>query len=329
MHTNRRLTLLAGALSLAALLVASANTAFAEGPECIKEDPASGQCLIFGGGTPIPRGPGSPERPGGPGDSGGQPVGNPVGCFDDVPPPAVEVPCSQPSPRYSGVQTFWSNGRDCYVGRMTPQPVPADPVWQGRTAGAIYFCEPSALTRRVGMVVDVFWSAAAPVAAMPPDPETLARQAIATMDLRAIEIGIVPEPNPDSMGFVGLPTWMWTDPTPPTWGPITRSANGGGITVTATGRVKTVAWQMGDGATVNCGSPGTPYQDAFGKSSSPTCGHSYTRTSVGKPGDAYPVSATSYWAIDWAGGGESGTINLDFTADTQVRMGELQVLVTG
>lgn len=149
------------------------------------------------------------------------------------------------------------------------------------------------------------------------------------MRLHAIDIGIVPEPTPNSMGFVGLPTWMWTVPTPETWGPIVRSASGGGITVTATAHVKTVAWRMGDGATVNCGSPGTPYQDAFGKRDSPTCGHTYTRTSVGRPGNAYQVAATSYWAIDWAGGGENGTINLDFVAETQVRIGELQVLVTG
>ena len=43
--------------------------------------------------------------------------------------------------------------------------------------------------------------------AAPPDhPRVLALLAIATMQLRAIEIGIVPEPQAGSVGIIGLPT---------------------------------------------------------------------------------------------------------------------------
>lgn len=148
------------------------------------------------------------------------------------------------------------------------------------------------------------------------------------MDLKAVQIGIVPEPKPGSIGLVGLPVWMWIDPTEQTWGPISRTASAGGISVTATAKVKTLDWSMGDDSTVSCASPGTPYADSFGKTDSPTCGHRYTRTSLGKPGNAYQVGATSYWEIEWAGGGESGVIELDFTANTRIQIGELQVLVT-
>ena len=63
-----------------------------------------------------------------------------------------------------------------------------------------------------------------------------ARQiAIENMHLRAIDIGIAPEPGPDSIGLVGMPVWMWAaNPDEHTVGPITESASAGGITVTAT-----------------------------------------------------------------------------------------------
>jgi hypothetical protein len=85
---------------------------------------------------------------------------------------------------------------------------------------------------------------------------------------------------------------------------------------------------MGDGNSVTCNTAGTPCQDRYGKADSPDCGYRYTRTSAGQPNDAYPVSATSYWTIAWAGGGQTGTINMDFTDNTQIRVGEMQVLIT-
>ena len=100
----------------------------------------------------------------------------------------------------------------------------------------------------------------------------------ATMNLRAITIGMVPESRPGSVGLVGMPNWMWVDqPAANTWGPITRSASAAGWTVTATARVSKVTWDMGDSAPVVCNGPGTPYEDSYGKSASPTCGHTYTR----------------------------------------------------
>ena len=85
-------------------------------------------------------------------------------------------------------------------------------------------------------------------AAPAPDPEVLAQEAIAQMNLSAIRIGTYPTSStisPDSMGFVGYPVWMWAqDPDEHTWGPITGSASAGGHTVTATARVSHVAWHM-------------------------------------------------------------------------------------
>ena len=77
---------------------------------------------------------------------------------------------------------------------------------------------------------------------------------------------------------------------------------------------------MGDGSTVVCRKPGTPYADRFGKRSSPDCGHTFTRQG------AYTVRATSYWVVTWAGIGQTGTIPLSFTQSTVITMGEAQVL---
>ncbi len=140
------------------------------------------------------------------------------------------------------------------------------------------------------------------------------------MNLSAITIGLVPEPEAGSVGLVGMPNWMWVEnPSENTWGPITRSASAAGWTVTATGRVSQVAWSMGDGQVVSCGA-GTVYRDSYGKSKSPNCGHVYTRQG------AYTVQATSHWVITWSGIGQAGTIPMDLTRSAAVTIGEVQVL---
>jgi hypothetical protein len=150
------------------------------------------------------------------------------------------------------------------------------------------------------------------------------------MDLKAADIGIVPEDAPGRIGAVGAPVYMWTTPGPTTFGPQVLTASADGLTITAMARVDRIVWSMGDGTSVTCRTPGTVYQDHFGFDPSPDCGHRYSRTSAGQPDDAYPVSATSYWIVDWTGsGGSSGQITLDLTSTTSIRVGELQALVTG
>ena len=78
---------------------------------------------------------------------------------------------------------------------------------------------------------------------------------------------------------------------------------------------------MGDGTTVTCQGAGTPYQDSFGKTESPDCGHRYE-----KQGNPYTVTATSHWVVDWHGAGQSGTFTLDLTNETQIVVGEAHVI---
>ena len=165
-----------------------------------------------------------------------------------------------------------------------------------------------------------FW-AATPPSLPPPDPAVLGQQAMESMNLKAIDIGIVPEDTPGSIGIIGMPTWMWVEaPGENTMGPITRSASARGYTVTATAKVTKIVWNMGDGQTVTCTGPGTPYADSYGKQSSPNCGHTYIRQG------RYTISATSYWTVNWSGIGQTGTIPIDFTTTTNITMGESQVI---
>ncbi len=160
------------------------------------------------------------------------------------------------------------------------------------------------------------------------DPEVVARIAVEQLNLQAIDIGIVPEAGPASVGLVGLPVWLWVNqPGAATYGPSSTSATVDATTVIATAQVTELVWNMGDGASVTCTTPGTPYADAYGNSMSPDCGHRYTRTSANQPGQVYQVTATSQWEVSWTGGGETGVIPVTLSSSTPVRVGEAQVLV--
>ena len=211
----------------------------------------------------------------------------------------------------------WNGDRHCYVSRDPDPPAKTDPVWAGHEDGAIYWCAP-----HTDMPADVPYRFWAPADLPLVDPGVLAQRAVDSMNLRPIDIGITPPPGGDSRTLVGIPTWMWVDePSPQTWGDITRSASSGGVTVTATGQVVRVTWTMGDGTTVNC-QQGTAYRAAFGSDPSPNCGHRYTA-----PG-SYPVTATSDWEVQWFGGGTSGTIRFSLAQDTTVRVAEAFALTT-
>ena len=96
-----------------------------------------------------------------------------------------------------------------------------------------------------------------------------------------------------------------------------------GLSVTATAQVKAVNWSLGDGNTIRCEGPGTPYTKAMGIKDSPDCGHRYKKTSRELPKCAYPVTATAQWDITWQSTlGDTGQISLTQQAGTQLRIAE-------
>ena len=288
--------------------------------ECEQSDELTGICLVW---VEVP---GEPGEPGTPGEEGPKDTGSGEACYWDPAkqglsqPPTGPVPCESDS-------GYWSNTLNCYVRLMDPQPSAGDPAWQGHEPadGAVYLCyQPQT------EIVLYLWSFNPPDrAGTGPTPRVVAQQAIATMDLKAVRIGIAPKPDEDSIGIVGMPVWMWaSEPDATTVGPVTASASAGGITVTATASLLKVTWSMGDGAKVVCTTAGTPYMPEFGKQSSPDCGHTYQKSSADQEDDRFSVTATSSWVVSWSGAGQTGTIRLNgLTRTARVAVGEAQVLV--
>lgn len=229
------------------------------------------------------------------------------------------VPCEQEGPFGSS----WNNAEQCWISLASPQPVPPGKKTAGD--GAWYDCVPAPDGAREG-ARQVWFDGAPPSPAEP--PWVLAQRVIAGMKFLSPTMGIVPESGEDKMGLIGLPTWMWVEnPTPTTYGPQHVVETAGGMTITVDAQVAKVEWDMGDGTpTVICGL-GTPYQDSYGSTDSPTCGHRYEHTSAEQPEGAYRVRAIATWEITWTAGDYSGAQVIAVRSQTRIRVGEMQVLV--
>ena len=262
--------------------------------------------------------------PGGP--SGGGDGGAPQECHLD----GSEIPCSSEFGTWDG---------NCYV-RSAVDPVPpkGTPVWGGNDDGLIIECNPYECLGGPSPCPDrtLDW-AANPPAQPGPSAEELAERAVASMNLSTGPIGSTPPAsasNPNAVGTVGLPIWLWiASDADNAVGPITRSASGGSLTVSATGTLDRVEWTLtgANGATVGeitcsgANAAGTPYDGRNNADPSPTCGFGADLNN--SPGNL-TLTGTAYWSVEWEGGTQEG--HIDFTApsnSTQIRIGELQMLV--
>ncbi|MEW1655998.1 hypothetical protein [Streptomyces sp. NPDC093707] len=170
----------------------------------------------------------------------------------------------------------------------------------------------------------------------PDDPEADAQQGVpakvaaqqAVARLKLPQPVIHTSPREDVGQVVHVPTWMWVERR--TWGPVAASAAVGGVEVTATVRPQRVVWSMGEGGTVVCRGPGTPYSNRFSpKASSPDCGYTYQRASTSVSGKAFPVRAQVFWDVEWEGGGRSGVVpGLMMSVERRLVVGEVQAVVT-
>ena len=159
-----------------------------------------------------------------------------------------------------------------------------------------------------------------------PAPGVLAR--LAVRYLRLPDPVIRSSPAPGALQLTRLPVWLWI--AAGAWQPQSKTARVPGESVTATAVPVSAAWSMGDGATVTCTGPGTPYGDGNPAAASPTCGYTYDQSSAGQPGGAYPVTVTITWDITWDGpGGAGGALApLETAAAADFRVAESQALNT-
>ncbi|MFE7764194.1 ATP/GTP-binding protein [Streptomyces sp. NPDC057438] len=223
-----------------------------------------------------------------------------------------------------------SDGRDptdktvCVYKLADPQPPAGSLDWEGHEPGDGAVYEQTCGWGGVDgdTIVRMVWLAEPP-AQETVDPAVLAQRAVDSMTLLGPDIA---SPRAAGKYTVGVPMWMWVNQSATTFGPNTASASAGGITVTATAKVSKIVWKMGDGASVTCNGPGTPYQASEGMAQSPTCGHVYSKASAGAKNGKFPVTATSTWTIDWQGGGQAGQLTEIRQTNGQVAIGELQVV---
>jgi hypothetical protein len=209
---------------------------------------------------------------------------------------------------------------------MQPQP-PAGSAERGGVTGTVYQLECADPIDNAATTINFVGGGGGGAAAPAVDPVVLARQAVDQMLLEGPKIQTAPKKG--ATGLVGLPVWLWSTVSPTTTGPNTATATAGAVTVSATAKVTSIQWSTGDGGSVTCAGPGTPYSVAYGRKPSPTCGHTYTRTSGKQPGAAYALAATSTWVVDWQVQGTAlgGQLTETRTAvPQQVAIGEAQAL---
>jgi hypothetical protein len=306
--TRRVLATLALVLALAATGTVPAGADPGDGAEC---PPTQTTCDGWDTHVPPP-----------PGDGGGTGNGNQGGGNGGGSGPCLlngaEVPC------YDDLLGSFNSGDGCYYRVAAPQP-------PGGGAGQ------TAYVRSCGsgpfVQSDLVWLTAAPAGAPPPpDPADVARRALAQLDLMLPEIRTAPDAA--GAGLVGLPVWVWLPANDGAddaswWADLSTVRTERGVRVELTAHPSNVVFDMGDGNDVTCTTRGTPYDGQGG--ASPDCGYAegYAKSSRGRPGGKYTITATVTWLVEWESGDEEGTIpDVTRQSTTSIQIDELQV-VTG
>lgn len=164
--------------------------------------------------------------------------------------------------------------------------------------------------------------------AVPParPPEQVVRQA---QDLLRPDSPLIRmSPRVEWEQIVRLPTWLWIDAS--AWEAETARAQAGRAWAEAKATPARVIWNMGNGDTVTCAGPGTPFDESRPEAQQRTgCTYTYRRSSAGQPNDAYAVTATLVYDVTWSGAADSGGSlgTLTTTASVPVRVAEIQAIV--
>jgi hypothetical protein len=248
-------------------------------------------------------------------DSGGAPgqSGGAANVVCHEPNTSIIWPCYLKSVGWLlGDGCYWHKMTGTELAQLTPALPPATPPghWYEGSCGDPFMLSWVATKFRI--------FAAAPQAVL------LAQQAVSVLKLPVP--GIQLNPPAGQMQLVRVPTWLWLDSA--TYLVKQASVSVPGMVVTATATPVGAVWRTGDGAVVTCGR-GTPWRSgADPGGASPTCGHTYTRSSAGQPGDVFTVSATVTWRVTWRGGGTSGRVpDLITTSSVQVSVGQAQTVI--
>ncbi|MFI7491682.1 hypothetical protein ACIBXA_25225 [Micromonospora echinaurantiaca] len=294
-----------GGVGLALLLAAAATVPAVAagradpGVEC---PPGQPDCSVWDDDPGTPGGPGGGDTGGG-GDSGGGGAGK---CQWN----GRTIPC------YDDLLGWFNNGDGCYYKLAQPQPTNTPPgqQWYVRTCNG----------GDLGDQTTVLRDSPPPGFGAPPDPEELARRALASIRLLPPRVAVAPRKS-KGPGLVGLPVWMWASRGENYFGPLHADAEDRGLRVVIEAKVDRIVWSMGNGRKVTCTGPGTPYSATGARAgrTSPDCGY---HTGYPKAG-TYRVSAVTYWTVTWSGGGQRGEIPQTRASGTvPIQINELQVV---
>jgi hypothetical protein len=132
------------------------------------------------------------------------------------------------------------------------------------------------------------------------DAATLARQAYRELPLLYPQPFTAPPATVSQL--VGVRTWFWIDQTQ--WQPRTATAAVPGLSATVTATPTEVRWDTGDGTTITCKGPGTPYDpDRPDSQQHSDCSHVFEHDGE------HDVRATIVWRVRWtATDGSGGTL---------------------
>jgi hypothetical protein len=156
------------------------------------------------------------------------------------------------------------------------------------------------------------------------DPRALAEMQVKRMSVPPAEVGTSPSSDQDQV--VRVPTWLWIASD---WRPVSVTASAGRVAATVTATPTRVVWTMGDGGSVTCAGPGTPYDSSKPAADQHTdCSYTYRKTSVGQPEERYQATATVYWTVAFTSNvGTDGALGeVSATSEFTLRVAQAQAL---
>jgi hypothetical protein len=260
--------------------------------------------------------PGEPPDDGGGGTNptGGGNGDGPQVCQD---PDGLKIPCTSDL----GV---WFAEYGCYAvqGNLPPDA----PEWGGRdpTEGSLWRCNNPLDGDPLFFFVP---NGQNPVLI---DPAVLAQRALDQVKLATPNIHTAPQP-PD-MTYVGLETWLWMDPGQ--WNTLNVTVTAGATSVTVTAKPARATWDLTTGSTT-CTSPGSAWVDGMSNAAETDCSYTWEQTSDGQAEDAFPISSTITYQVDWTCSGacltDTGTLGeVDgLPGAAAIRVDERQSVVIG
>ncbi len=244
-----------------------------------------------------------------------------------------------------------TSGLPCQVVEASPPPAVGSAVWEGHTAseGRIVqrMCNPGGGQQQIAAGGPYFegngtpppqqpvapGNPAAPPPPPPINPQVLAQQAMAQLQIPAPDIRFGPDPDRIAVNFW---TSLWVANATP---PPPKTITAGQVSVTATVKLTSVSWAPGEVDPANgqgvgsmeCASAGTAPTAGADPQVQPACGYKYhwrslpSRTSGS---GTWQLQASATWTMTWTATGTApsqptqGTATTARRAVSAIRVGE-------